>query len=70
MIKVTRLNNSELWVNAEMIEFVEATPDTVISLVNNKKLIVKEPAESVVKAVLEYRRQILHIGPQTHGGEA
>lgn len=69
MIKVTRLNNSELWVNAEMIEFVESTPDTIISLVNNKKIVVKEPAENIVKAVLEYRRQILHIGPRVEGGE-
>jgi flagellar protein FlbD len=38
MIKVTRLNNSELWVNAEMIEFVEATPDTVISFISHTKL--------------------------------
>lgn len=56
MIKVTRLNNSELWVNAEMIEFVEATPDTVISLVSHAKIVVKEPPHVIVEAVIEYRR--------------
>lgn len=64
MIKVTRLNHSELWVNAELIEFVEATPDTVISLVNNTKIIVKESPQAIVQAVIVYRRQILAQQPQ------
>jgi flagellar protein FlbD len=70
MIKVTRLNDSELWVNAEMIEFVEATPDTIISLVNSKKIVVKEPADAIVEAVIQYRRKILHLRPQTKSGDA
>lgn len=64
MIKVTRLNNSELWVNAEMIEFVEATPDTVISLVSHAKIVVKEPPQVIVEAVVEYRRRINCQHPQ------
>jgi len=59
MIEVTRLNNSKLWINAEMIEFVEATPDTVISLVNRDKIIVKTSPQEVVQAIIEYRRQTL-----------
>ena len=69
MIKVTRLNNSEFWVNAEMIEFVEATPDTVISLVNHDKIIVRESAEAIVDAVIDYRRCILHQRPQIVKGD-
>ncbi|NJN92614.1 MAG: flagellar FlbD family protein [Anaerolineales bacterium] len=64
MIKVTRLNHSELWVNAELIEFVEATPDTVISLVNNTKIIAKESPQEIVEAIIAYRRQILVQRPQ------
>ena len=64
MIKVTRLNDSQLWVNGEMIEFVEATPDTVISLISHTKIVVKEPPEDVVEAVVEYRQRILHQRPQ------
>jgi flagellar protein FlbD len=64
MIKVTRLNNSELWVNAEMIEFIEATPDTVISLVGHTKLVVKESPQAIVEAVIEYRRRISAQRPQ------
>lgn len=58
MIKVTRLNNTELWVNADMIEFLEATPDTIITLNTHEKILVKEQPAQIVKAVIEYRRQI------------
>lgn len=56
MIKVTRLDRSELVVNAELIETVEATPDTVITLTSGKKLVVSEDVEEIVRRVLEYRR--------------
>lgn len=56
MLKVTRLDKSQLWLNAEIIDFVEATPDTVISLISDKKIVVKEPAEAEVDAIKEYRR--------------
>jgi flagellar protein FlbD len=58
MIKLNRLNNSELWVNAEMIEFIEETPDTVISLNNHTKLVVCNRADDIVAAIIAYRRQI------------
>lgn len=56
MIKVTRLDRSELVVNAELIETVEATPDTVITLTNGKKFVVCEEVEEIVHRVMEYRR--------------
>jgi|YNPMSStandDraft_1061717.scaffolds.fasta_scaffold238922_2 flagellar protein FlbD len=56
MIKVTRLNHSELVINAELIESIEATPDTVITLTNGKKLLVSEDVNEIVRRVLEYRR--------------
>jgi flagellar protein FlbD len=58
MIKVTRLNGKEFVVNAELIQFMEATPDTVITLVNHEKVIVKEPVDEVVKRVVDYHRGI------------
>lgn len=62
MIKVTRFNGAEMVVNAEMIEFVEATPDTVITLSNGKKILVKEKVDEVVSRVMRYREQIgLHL---------
>lgn len=56
MIIVTRFDRSELVVNADLIEFVEALPDTHITLVTGKKLLVRETADEVVARVLAYRR--------------
>lgn len=58
MIKVMRINSEELVVNAELIEFMEATPDTVISLTTGRKLIVADPIDAVIKKVLEYKRTV------------
>jgi flagellar protein FlbD len=57
MITLTRLNNSEFVVNAEMIEFVEATPDTIITLQSGKKVMVVQPVDQVVEQIIEYRRK-------------
>ena len=58
MIKVTKLNNQEIIVNAELIRFIEQTPDTLITLISGDRLIVKEPMEEVVKRAIEYNRSI------------
>jgi flagellar protein FlbD len=58
MIKVTRLDHSELVVNAELIETVEATPDTVITLTSGKKLVVSEHVDEIIRRVMEYRRHV------------
>ena len=56
MIKLTRLNQREVVINADMIEFVEETPDTLISLVSGKKVMVTEPVDLIINRVVEYRR--------------
>jgi flagellar protein FlbD len=56
MIKVTKLNGSELVVNADLIEFVESTPDTLISLTTGRKIMVREGLDDVVGKALAYRR--------------
>ncbi|MGI6193209.1 MAG: flagellar FlbD family protein [Christensenellales bacterium] len=58
MIRVHRLNNEEFWVNCDLIEFVEATPDTVISMTSGRKLVVAEPCEEIRRLIIEYKRQI------------
>ena len=57
MIRITRLNGNEMMVNAEMIEFVEASPDTIISLMSGKKIMVGEDVDTVLERVIAYRRQ-------------
>jgi len=58
MIAITRLNGEELILNAEFIETVEETPDTVITLTNGKKIIVKESRQEVKNLVISYKREI------------
>jgi flagellar protein FlbD len=57
MIKVTRLDNSNLVINANMIESVETTPDTVVNLFTGKKIVVKESVEEIIDCVVDYLRR-------------
>ena len=59
MIQLTRLNNSPLIVNSDLVKFVEQSPDTVITLVNGEKLLVREKAEEVLNRIIEFRRSVL-----------
>ncbi|MGI4788060.1 MAG: flagellar FlbD family protein [Janthinobacterium lividum] len=57
MITVTRFDHSDFILNADLIELVEALPDTHITLVTGKKLLVKQTPDEVVARVVEFRRQ-------------
>ncbi len=57
MIRVTRLNDRAIVVNADLIEFVESTPDTIISLATGRKVMVRESLDEVLERVVEYRRR-------------
>jgi len=58
VIKVTRLNDKEFVVNCELIELVEANPDTTITTTTGRKLIIKEPVEDIIAKTKEYKRDI------------
>ncbi len=58
MIELTRLNGTKILVNDQLIEVVEETPDTVISLLTGKKIIVKESRQDVKNLVKSYRKDI------------
>lgn len=58
MIELTRLNEVKFSLNPELIELIETTPDTVITLTTGKKLIVKESRQEVKNLVLSYKRAI------------
>ncbi len=66
MIKLTRLNHQPFVLNADLIEHIEATPDTVISLITGQKLMVIESAAEVIERVIEFRRAVL-AGPSDTG---
>lgn len=59
MIRLTRLNHVPLVLNSDLIEHIEATPDTVISLTTGQKIVVLETAEEVIDRVRLFRRDIL-----------
>ena len=59
MIEVTRLNETKLIINSDQIEFVEETPDTVISFLSVKKIIVKESRQEIQNLVILYKKKIL-----------
>ena len=70
MIRVTRLNGTELVLNSDLIETVEATPDTVITLTTDHKWVVKEDVEEVIERVIAFRRRTQAWGPLAgHGSE-
>jgi flagellar protein FlbD len=58
MIKVTRLNDATLMINVDMIQSLQAIPETVITFTNNNKIMVKEPLEEVSQRIVDYQRAI------------
>ncbi len=58
MIRLTRLNHQPIVVNAELIEYLETTPDKVISLVNGQKMAVLETLDQVMAEIINYQREI------------
>ena len=58
MIEVTRTNHRKIVINADMIVFVEETPDVVITLSNGSKVLVKESAKEIITRVIDYKRRI------------
>lgn len=62
MIHLTRINHVPLVLNSDLIEHIETTPDTVISLTNGQKFVVLESTEEVIRRVLEFRRSIYPCG--------
>ncbi len=57
MITVTRFNKTHLVINADWIETVESTPDTVITLTNGKKFVVAETVDEIIRQVIEYKQK-------------
>ncbi len=58
MIEVTRLNDSKVIINAELIEKIEEAPDTIITLTSGNKIIVKESRQEVRNLVILYKKEI------------
>ena len=64
MILVTRLNGAPFAINADLIERVDVTPDTVLSLVDGRKYVVAESAQEVIDRVVAFRAAVLVMADQ------
>ena len=61
MIAVTKLNNQSVVVNAELIKFVESTPDTMLTLTTGERILVKETSDEIVRKVVHYGRMLRRL---------
>ncbi len=69
MITVTKLNKSRVILNSDLIEFIEKTPDTLITLTTGRKIMVIESPEELLESVIDYRRKTRSHPVPTGGGE-
>jgi flagellar protein FlbD len=67
MIALRRLNNQPIMVNPDLIESLEATPDTVVTLTSGNKLIVRDSMDEVRERIVEFKRRI--YGPEAAKNE-
>jgi len=58
VIQLTKLNGRQIVLNSDLIEFIEETPDTVITLTNNDKVVVKDRMNEIIDKVICYRRAV------------
>jgi len=59
MIELIKTDGSKIVINADLIQEIKETPDTVITLTNGKKLLVKDSTDEIVEKVIEYRQKIM-----------
>jgi flagellar protein FlbD len=58
LIKVTRLNGVEYLLNPHLFESIEGNPDTTITLVSGKKIVIRETPEQILDAIMKYRKKL------------
>lgn len=61
MVELTRLNDSKIMINSDLIETIEETPDTVITLTTGRKFVVKESRQDVKNLVISFKRDIFTL---------
>ncbi len=58
MIEVTQLSGKTFWLNPHQIEYIEKTPDTTVTMLGGKRVVVLESVEEVIERIVAYRRLI------------
>ena len=67
MIKLTRLNNKEIYLNPDLMKSIEETPDTIIVLVNGDHYLVREKASEIIGKIIDFRVTILNRSENPSG---
>jgi flagellar protein FlbD len=65
MIEVTRLNGKKFRINIDLIETLEETPDTVITLTGGNKYVVSEPIKVLIRRIIDFRRKCYPQYPES-----
>jgi flagellar protein FlbD len=68
MIAVHRLRGEPMFLNADLIESIEATPDTVLTLVDGRRIVVSDSPEDVADRIIEFRASVLVSAAELRGG--
>ncbi len=58
MIVCKKINGQNIYINAELIEFIESTPDTIITTTTGKKIIVLDTVEEIIERIVKYKKKI------------
>jgi flagellar protein FlbD len=58
MIVLTKINNAPITVNSDLIQYIEETPDTIITMTNNDKVVVQDSMADIIQKVVHYRRLV------------
>ena len=61
MIPLTKLNNQHFVLNAELIKFIESTPDTLITMTTGDRVLVRESSDEVIKRAVQYGRMLRRL---------
>jgi flagellar protein FlbD len=64
MIRLNRLNNSEIVINVDLIEMMEETPDLVITLSTGKKIVVSQKMDEVIELIIKFKSRIINFRPE------
>ena len=66
MIRLTRLNRESFYLNPDLIQEMETTPDTVLTLKTGVRIVVQDPPEKVIDEIVEFKRRILDPSRMLH----
>jgi len=61
MIKITKINDRELIINCDLIEFMEANPDTTITMTTGRKIIAKESIDDIIDKITSYKKKVYYM---------